>query len=100
MAPRRVVVTGLGIISPLGLNLAENWKALSEGRPGIKPIESVDVSRVPMKLLNAAQVRGFHAEKHFESGREAYLDRFAQFSVVAAREALRDSGLELNSWAP
>jgi len=97
MAPRRVVVTGLGIISPLGLNLADNWKALSEGRPGIGPIESVDVSHIPMKLLNAAQVRGFHAEKHFESGREAYLDRFAQFSVVAAREALRDSGVELNA---
>jgi nodulation protein E len=97
MAPRRVVVTGLGIISPLGLNLADNWKALSEGRPGIGPIESVDVSRVPMKLSHAAQVRGFNAEKHFESGREAYLDRFAQFSVVAAREALRDSGLELNA---
>src|ERR1700758_2878386 len=97
MAPRRVVVTGLGIISPLGLNLADNWKALSEGRPGIGPIESVDVSRVPMKLSNAAQVRGFNAEKHFESGREASLDRFAQFSVVAAREALRDSGLELNA---
>src|ERR1700720_1105660 len=97
MAPRRVAVTGLGIISPLGLNLADNWKALSEGRPGIGPIESVDVSHIPMKLLNAAQVRGFHAEKHFESGREAYLDRFAQFSVVAAREALRDSGVELNA---
>jgi len=97
MAPRRVVVTGLGIISPLGLNLADNWRALSEGRPGIGPIESVDVSHIPMKLLNAAQVRGFNAEKHFESGREAYLDRFAQFSVVAAREALRDSGLELNA---
>lgn len=59
MAPRRVVVTGLGIISPLGLNLADNWKALSEGRPGIGPIESVDVSRIPMKLSNAAQVHGF-----------------------------------------
>lgn len=95
MAPRRVVITGLGIISPLGLSLADNWKALSEGRPAIGLLESVDVSRVPMKPMNAAQVRGFDAEKHFESGREAYLDRFAQFSVVAAREALRDSGLAL-----
>jgi nodulation protein E len=95
MAPRRVVVTGLGIISSLGLNLADNWKALREGRPAIRPLDSVDVSHVPMKPMNAAQVRGFEAEKHFESGREAYLDRFAQFSVVAAREALRDSGLAL-----
>jgi nodulation protein E len=95
MAPRRVVVTGLGIISPLGLNLADNWKALSEGHPAIALLESVDVSHVHMKPMNAAQVRGFDAGKHFEAGREAYLDRFAQFSVVAAREALRDSGLAL-----
>jgi 3-oxoacyl-(acyl-carrier-protein) synthase len=46
MAPRRVVVTGLGIVSPLGLNLADNWKSLSEGRPGIGPLDSIDVSRV------------------------------------------------------
>ncbi|HTP43219.1 MAG TPA: beta-ketoacyl-[acyl-carrier-protein] synthase family protein [Candidatus Acidoferrum sp.] len=97
MPPRRVVVTGLGIISPLGLNLADNWKSLSEGRPAIRPLDSVDVSRVPMKLLNAAQVRGFNPEQHFEAGREAYLDRFAQFSVVAAREALRDSALQLDA---
>src|SRR5580700_4409156 len=95
MAPRRVVVTGLGIISPLGLNLADTWKSLSEGRPGIGPLESIDVSRVAIKIQNGAQVRGFNADKHFEAGREAYLDRFSQFSVVAAREALRDSGLEL-----
>ena len=95
MAPRRVVITGLGIISPLGLNLADNWKALSEGRPAIGQLDSVDVSHVPMKPMNAAQVRGFNAEKHFEAGREAYLDRFAQFSVVAARDALCDSGLTL-----
>ena len=46
-------------------------------------------------MQNGAQVQGFKPEEHFESGREAYLDRFAQFSVVSAREALRDSGLEL-----
>jgi nodulation protein E len=97
MAPRRVVVTGLGIVSPLGLNLADNWKSLSEGRPGIGPLDSIDVSRVAIKIQNGAQVRGFSAEKHFEAGREAYLDRFAQFSVVTAREALRDSGLEFTS---
>src|SRR5215469_6114412 len=95
MAPRRVAITGLGVISPIGLNLADSWKSLSEGRPGIAPIESIDVSRIALKLQNAAQVRGFCPEKHFDAGRDAYLDRFAQFSVVAAREALKDSGLEL-----
>jgi nodulation protein E len=95
MAPRRVVVTGLGVISPLGLNLADTWKSLSEGRPGIGPLRSKEVSGIAAKIQNGAQVRGFKPEEHFESGREAYLDRFAQFSVVSAREALRDSGLEL-----
>ncbi len=95
MAPRRVVVTGLGIISPLGLNLAETWKSLSEGRPGIRPLQSKEVSGITAKIQNGAQVQNFNPEQHFESGRDAYLDRFAQFSVVAAREAMRDSGLEL-----
>ncbi|HKQ86528.1 MAG TPA: beta-ketoacyl-[acyl-carrier-protein] synthase family protein [Candidatus Acidoferrales bacterium] len=96
MARRRVVVTGLGIISPLGLNVQENWKSLSEGRSGIGPIQSVDFSKAPMRFQNGAEVRGYDPLKHFEGGKEAYIDRFAQFSVVAAREAMRDSGLELS----
>jgi nodulation protein E len=99
---RRVAITGLGIISPLGLNLADNWKSLSEGRSAIGPLQSVvipvqaaDLSRLALKIQNGAEVRGFDATKHFEGGRENYLDRFAQFSVVAAREAMRDAGLVL-----
>jgi nodulation protein E len=95
MAHRRVVVTGLGIISPLGLNVEENWKNLSEGRPGIGPIKSVDCAT--LRFQNGAEVRGYDPLKHFEGGREAYIDRFAQFSVVAAREAMKDSGLELTA---
>src|SRR5579862_6073587 len=93
MTPRRVAVTGIGAISPLGLNVAETWKALSEGRPAIGLIEGVDCSG--LRFRNGAQVRGFDPLRHFEGGKDAYIDRFAQFSVVAAREALRDSGLEL-----
>lgn len=95
MAARRVVVTGLGIISSLGLNLEENWAALREGRPGIRPIQDVDYHRVPIRIMNGAQVVGFDATKHFEGGKDNYLDRFAQFSVVAARQALAHSGLSL-----
>jgi nodulation protein E len=94
MAPRRVVVTGLGIISPLGLNLAENWKSLIEGRCAIGPIESVDCTT--LRFQNGAEVRGYDPLAHFVGGKDAQIDRFAQFSVVAAREALRDSGLELS----
>ncbi len=97
MAPRRVAITGLGIISPLGLNLTESWNALREGRPGIGPITGVDMTIVQTKIQNGAEVRGFDATQHFEGGKDNYLDRFAQFSVVAAREALRDSGLELTA---
>ncbi|MFZ0582004.1 MAG: beta-ketoacyl-[acyl-carrier-protein] synthase family protein, partial [Candidatus Acidiferrales bacterium] len=93
MAPRRVAVTGLGIISPLGLNLQECWISLSKGLSGIGPIKSVDCSA--LRFQNGAEVRGYDPLKHFEGGKDNYIDRFAQFSVVAAREALRDSGVEL-----
>jgi nodulation protein E len=95
MAGRRVAITGLGIISPLGLNLADTWNSLREGRPGIGPIQSVDGSKWGLKIQNGAEVRGFDPLKHFAGGKEAQLDRFAQFSVVAAREAIRNSGIEL-----
>jgi nodulation protein E len=93
MAPRRVAVTGLGIISPLGLNVHECWISLSKGLSGIAPIKTVDCSA--LRFQNGAEVRGYDPLKHFEGGKDNYIDRFAQFSVVAAREALRDSGVEL-----
>jgi nodulation protein E len=95
MPPRRVVVTGLGIISPLGLTVAETWNSLCQGHSAIGPIQGVDFHNLVLKFPNAAQVRNFDATKHFEPGKEDYIDRFAQFSVVAARDAVRDSGLEL-----
>jgi nodulation protein E len=95
MTPRRVAITGLGIVCPLGLNLAATWKALSEGQPAIGPIQGIDCST--LRFQNGAQVRGFDPLKHFEGGKDAQIDRFAQFSVVAAREALRDSGLDLTA---
>jgi len=93
MPPRRVAVTGIGIISPLGSTLDENWDALSHGRSAIGPIQALDCSK--LRFQNGAEVRGFEPTKHFPGGKEDQLDRFAQFSVVAAREALRDSGIEL-----
>lgn len=95
MASRRVAITGLGIISPLGLNLEQTWSSLRQGRTGIGLLQDVDMTRVPIKIQVGAQVRGFDATQHFEGGKDAYLDRFAQFSIVSAREALRDSGLQL-----
>lgn len=93
MAPRRVAITGLGIISPLGLNVADNWEALRQGRSAIAPIQAVDCTT--LRFQNGAEVRGYDPTQHFEGGKEAYLDRFAQFSVVAARQAMLDSGVTL-----
>lgn len=95
MPPRRVVITGVGIISSLGVTLGENWAALREGRSGIAPLQGVDFHKLTLRFTNGAQVRTFDPTKHFEPGKEDYIDRFAQFSVVAARDAMRDSGLDL-----
>jgi nodulation protein E len=95
MAPRRVAITGLGIVSALGLDLAENWKSLCDGRSAIAPLQGVDMTRVAIKVNCAAQVRGFDPLKHFEGGKDQQLDRFAQFSVVAARQAFQDSAIAL-----
>jgi len=75
MAARRVAVTGLGIISPLGLNLTENWKGLREGRCAIAPIRSVDCTT--LRFQNGAEVTGYDPLEHFEGGKDAQIDRFA-----------------------
>jgi nodulation protein E len=93
MSERRVVITGIGVISALGHNRAENWEALAAGRSGIGRIESVDVGR--LRFQNGAEVKGFAPERWFDAARLAPLDRFAQFAVIAAREAVEDAGIEL-----
>ena len=81
------------MISPLGLDLAESWAGLRAGRCAIGPIQSVDVTK--MRFQNAAEVRGFDAEKHFDPSRADMLDRFAQLAVVAARQAIADAAFTL-----
>jgi len=92
---RRVVVTGIGVISALGHNWCEFWRALREGRSGICPMESVD--RALLRFQNGAEVRGYDASRHFDEKEIGLLDRFAQFGVVAAREAIAAAQIE---WTP
>jgi nodulation protein E len=92
MPERRVVITGLGVISSLGHSVPETWKALTEGVSGILPLQCVDDSE--LGFHNGAQVRDFDPLQHFEVKRLHLLDPFAQFAVVAAREAVRDAGIE------
>jgi nodulation protein E len=83
----------LGVICALGRNTAEVWRALCEGRPGIAPIHSVDLSR--LRFRNGAQVPSYDPGEFFDPHRLEILDRFAQFALIAAREAVRDSGIVL-----
>ncbi len=95
MGARRVVVTGIGVVSALGLDARQFWQALSEGRSGIAPIQLVDTGT--LRFSNGAEVRGFDPAQHFSPKELDLLDRFAQLGVAAAREAVRDAGLE---WTP
>ena len=91
MGGRRVVVTGLGLISALGRDRHEFWQALSQGRSAISAIDGVDCTGLHFK--NGAQVRGFDPREHFLDKGAEWLDRFAQFAVIAAREAVRGAGV-------
>jgi nodulation protein E len=92
MENRRVVVTGLGVISALGLNRNAFWDSLSTGRAGIGPIEAVD--RAELRFQNGAEIRDYNPEAFFDFKEAGFLDRFAQFALIAAREAVKDSGIE------
>jgi nodulation protein E len=92
---RRVAITGLGAICALGRNTAEVAEALREGRPGIGPIESTDVSQ--LRFGNGAEVHGYTHQPYFDDRRADFIDRFAQFAVIAAREAVANAGIE---WTP
>ena len=90
----RVVVTGLGVISPVGQSAPEYWSALIAGRSGLAPPSAELAPHVSTKLLG--QVRDFDPAAHFEPSQVAVLDRVSQFAVVAARQALAQSGLSLD----
>jgi nodulation protein E len=90
--PRRVAVTGLGVISAIGNNAAEFWQALKAGRSGIAPLEAVD--RTLLRFPNGAEVRNYAPAQYFDDKELGLLDRFAQFGVIAAREAIAAAGVQ------
>src|SRR5215510_5837575 len=92
---RRVVITGLGAVSPLGNDVDSLWKNLLAGQCGIDRITHFDAT--PFDTQIAGEVRGFDPAPAFPSPKDARRsDRFAQFGVHAAWQALKDSGLDLN----
>jgi 3-oxoacyl-[acyl-carrier-protein] synthase II len=95
---RRVGITGLGTVNPLGLDVAAFWEALCAGRSGIGPIEQFDASAFPVRF--AGEVKGFDPATLPDPRAARRMDRFAQFAVHAAVEAVRDSGLDLSVGDP
>lgn len=91
---RRVVVTGMGCISPVGNTVKETWDALLAGRSGAGPITLFDASR--HKTRFAAEVKGFDAVSVFGNREARKMDRFTQFATVATLEALDQSGLKID----
>jgi 3-oxoacyl-[acyl-carrier-protein] synthase II len=91
---RRVVITGMGLISPLGLDLQTSWDALLAGKSGVGPITRFDATDFPCKI--AAEVTGFNAEDHFSRKELRKIDLFSQYGMVCAAEALEDSGFQIH----
>jgi 3-oxoacyl-[acyl-carrier-protein] synthase II len=95
---RRVVITGMGTINPLCSDVPGFWVALCAGRSGIGYIEKFDTSQHKVKI--AGEVKGFEPEKGFDAREMRRLDRFAQFALVAAEEAVKDSGIDFSKEDP
>jgi len=91
MQMRRVVVTGLGALTPIGNTVSEYWNALVQGTSGAAPITRFDASKFRTRF--AAELKGFDPEQHFDRKEVRKMDPFAQYAMVACEEALRDSGL-------
>lgn len=87
---RRVVITGMGAVSALGMNASENMRAMAEGRSGISALEFQDVERLMIRI--GGQIKGYDEAAHFSRQEIALFDRFTQFAVLAAREAVAQSG--------
>lgn len=89
---RRVVITGLGAITPIGNTVEDFWNGIKEGKCGIDEITAFDTSDFKVKL--AAEVKGYVPEEHFERREAKRLDKYSQYAIIAAREAWKDSGLD------
>ncbi len=92
MELKRVVVTGLGAITPLGNDVKTTWESMLNGVSGAKPITLFDASK--FKTQFACEVKGFDPNEHFDRKEARKFDRYAQLAVVAAKEAVQDSGLD------
>ena len=98
MMKRRVVVTGLGAITPLGNTVPEFWAGVKEGKVGIAPITKFDTTEYKVKL--AAEVKDFNAKDYMDFKSAKRMELFSQYAVAAAKEAMADAGIEMGKEDP
>ena len=94
MALKRVVVTGLGALTPIGNNLEEFWKGLIEGKSGAAPITYFDTEKFKTKF--ACELKGFDISDYLDRKQQRKMDRFTQYGMVSTDEAITDSGINLD----
>jgi 3-oxoacyl-[acyl-carrier-protein] synthase II len=92
---RRVAITGVGLVTPLGTGVDKNWQALMEGRSGIGPVTRFDVSDFPTRI--AGEVRDFHPEEFIEKKEIKKMDLFIQYAVAAAKMAMDEARLPITA---
>ena len=97
-ARRRVVITGLGIVSPAGIGTEASWKAVVAGQSTAGPITLMDASGFPVRF--ACEVKGFVPSEWMDAHESRRVDRFAHFAMASARMALEDSGLDISQCDP
>lgn len=94
MAKRRVVVTGFGMVTPLGLTVADTWTALLDGKSGVRAISAFDASQFPVKICS--DVKNFDPSLYFDPKDVRKTETFIQFAAAAATQAVADAGLVIN----
>ncbi len=94
MTKRRVVITGMGAVTPCGIGVNKFWNAMLEGKSGISNIESIDTERHTVKIAGEIKEKDFNPEDYMDSKDAKRMDRFTQFAMVAADEAIADAKLD------
>ncbi len=94
MSKRRVVITGIGALTPIGKGAPEFWNGLISGKSGVKSIDNFDVSNSPTKF--AAQIEDYDASQYMNPKEARRMDKFCQYAMITAEEAIKDSGLDLD----
>ena len=98
MSKRRVVVTGLGAVTPIGNNVKDFWAGIREGKVGIGPITKFDTTDYKVKI--AAEVKDFNAKDYMDFKSAKRMELFSQYAVAAAKEAMTDARIDMEKEDP